>query len=696
MIYVGSFSLMAAALVAIYICVSLYSWLNDKRRNHPYDKIYAAIIGVFGLVSLATLALVLAFIKQDYSIDYVAKYSSPEMAMYLKLAAIWAGQAGSMLFWLFLLSGFTALIAYRRMKEPDTLTNYALLILTVVELFFLAILILVRSSNPFIPGTGGGPSGLNPLLQHWAMVLHPPTLFIGYAGFTIPFAYALAALLAKDSTSEWVNRTHKWTLFSWLFLSLGIILGALWAYVVLGWGGYWGWDPVENASLVPWLTGIALMHSFTAYRRRGNLKIWTAALAVTTFILCIVATFITRSGLIQSVHAYERDPLLTTLFAGFMLATIGISYHLMTTNRERFAQQDNFESFISKQFTYYLNNIVMVAFAAIVLFATAILPFFGRTWSADNYNMIARPLGILYLLLLIACPLFGWIKTEKEQLYRRLMVPGVVTLAAAIPIWFAWNPGKPPITIMDAKIIGFIGMLLALFLGVSVIELFVVGAQVKAKNRGIGFFSALFSIFRNNRSTAGGYITHLGIAIAMFGVVGSTMYISETQSNFSLSQSGWVTSLANYQLKYKKFDKADEGAIVSERAYFDVYKDGRRLGEIAPKIAFFKLQQQSTRQVAVVGASAVFNPSDLKLRGGNALTAYNPVEDLFVSINSDQNNPNNVSIEIKVNPLISLVWLGSIILTLGTILAYWPKGMAVPVAEEKKAKAKAGRVPVEA
>ncbi|MHB0977094.1 MAG: heme lyase CcmF/NrfE family subunit [Candidatus Aquicultorales bacterium] len=679
MVYIGTFSLIAAALVAIYVLISLSSWLTDKRRNHPYEKVYAAVIGIFGLVSLATLVLTLAFIKQDYSIEYVAKYSSPDMPVYLKAAAVWAGQAGSMLFWLFLLSGFTAFIAYRRMKEPDSLTSYALMILTVVELFFLAVMILVQNSNPFIQGQPGiTPSGLNPLLQHWAMVLHPPTLFIGYAAFTVPFAYALAALLAKDPSNEWVNRAYKWALFAWLFLSAGIILGSLWAYVVLGWGGYWGWDPVENASLVPWLAGVGLIHSFQAYRRRGNLKIWTAALSVTVFVLCVIATFITRSGLIQSVHAYPEDKMLTALFGAFIIGTVGASYYLIQNNRIRFAQEDAFESLLSKQFTYYLNNVLMVAFAGIVLFASAILPMFGLTWTADNYNAIARPLGILYMAVIIICPLLGWVKTEQDKLYKRLVVPGVVTALAAVPIWLAWAPTKAPVTLMDSKAVGFIGQLLALFLFVSVIELFIVGAKTKAKNRNMGFLPALFSIFRYNRSTAGGYLTHLGVAITLFAVVPSTMYVTEQSTSFSTKKPASVMKIADYELKYKKVEQKDEEPvtkrpIISERAYIDVYKGGKRIGEISPKISFYKLQQTSTREVAVAGGSAVFNPSDLKLRGGSFWDRYNLTEDLFVSLNADQNNKDNVSIEVKVNPLVFWVWVGTALIMVGTGVAFWPK-----------------------
>ncbi len=702
MIVLGRLALIAAAIIALYSLVSLASWLGDRRR-HPYRSIYGAAIATFGAVAISTLVLVLAFIGNDYSLDYVAKYSSPDMPVYLKAAALWAGQAGSMLFWLFLLSGFAALIAYRRLDNPDALTNHALLILNAVELFFLAVLILVDSSNPFLQATNPSPAGLNPLLMHWAMVLHPPTLFIGYAGFTVPFAYALGALIAKDPSSEWVDRAHRWALFAWLFLSVGIILGALWAYVVLGWGGYWGWDPVENASLVPWLTGVALMHSFTAYRRRGNLKIWTAALAAATFVLCIVATFITRSGLISSVHAFETNSVLTALFGIFMVGAIAASAYLLYVNRDLFAQRDEFESFASKHFTYYLNNVVMAAFAGIILFATAVLPIFGRSWKADNYNVIARPLGILYLLLLIACPLFGWVKTDIKALLKRLIVPGAVAAVAAVPIWLLWSPAKPwdskeiLLSIVNSKPLGFVGQLLSIFLAVSVVELFVVGAQVKAKNRGIGFLSALASIFRYNRSTAGGYLTHLGVAVAMFGVVASTMYVKETNDVFAVNKTGRaVTSIGGYSLVYKRVEQKDEGATVSTRAYFDVFKGKRKLGEIAPKIAYFKLQQTSTRQVAIVGGSAVFNPSDLKLRGGSGLTRYDPFEDLFVSLNVDQNDQNNLVVEVKVNPLISFVWAGALVLMSGTVLACWPKrSVEVPMVGRDQRRRRVG-VPAEA
>ncbi|HZD60081.1 MAG TPA: cytochrome c biogenesis protein CcsA, partial [Anaerolineae bacterium] len=319
---IGYLALIVSIALSLYTAYTFY--VGNKNKPRKGEKQQKAgndgIIWQFAGVTFAGLILLIAFISDDFSFGYVADHSTPQMSVFYKIAAFWAGHEGSLLLWLWMLTSITATIAFLNRKN-DRLTNIALYVANYVQLFFLVT--LLTATNPFRGAELGMPPtgvGLNPLLMHWAMVLHPPTLFMGYAGLTIPFAFAIAALVDRNSSSDWINRVKKWTLFAWLFLTIGIFLGALWAYVVLGWGGYWGWDPVENASILPWFAGTALLHTFTMYRRRGGMKIWAVALASISFIMSILGTFITRSGLIQSVHAFPELRMdLTLLFGGLML-----------------------------------------------------------------------------------------------------------------------------------------------------------------------------------------------------------------------------------------------------------------------------------------------------------------------------------------------------------------------------------------
>ncbi|MDP2211022.1 MAG: cytochrome c biogenesis protein CcsA [Candidatus Aquicultor sp.] len=648
---VGYFALVAGIVLSLYTAYSFYAGSKTKIGEKFEKAGNNGIIWQFATITFASMILLIAFINNDFSFGYVADHSTIKMSVFYKIAAFWAGHEGSLLMWLWMITGFTAVIAFRN-RNSDKLTNGALYISNYVQLFFMLTLLL--ASNPFraaLPGmTMPTGAGLNPLLMHWAMVLHPPTLFLGYAGLTIPFAFGIAALIDRNSSSDWVKRSHFWTLFAWFFLTLGIFLGALWAYVVLGWGGYWAWDPVENASILPWFAGTALLHSFTMYRRRGGMKIWAVSLATLAFVMCILATFITRSGLIESVHAFpDLRWDLTFLFGGLMLVSGGLTAYLIQTRREEFETQEFFSDFLSKHFTYYLNNVSLVGFTLIIAGGTVIPPFFGQSLGPEFYNRLAQPLGILYLLLISICPFLGWTKTNGGSFLKQMAVPFGAATVAGVAFFLGWG-GEQWIS----RPMGFATMVVAVFAATAVLELFYLGARTKSKNLGIGFASALFSVFRFNRSQTGGYVSHLGMAIMIFGVAGSMLYVHDIPATLG-STPGEKIRAGSYELKLKEFRQTTRLGQQVTNVIFEMRNLDKGanapVSEIAPKMVFHELQQQQALEAAI---------------------HYEVFRDVFVVFNG-VDDKGQIALNIKINPLISFVWIGSVVLGLGTMVAMWPK-----------------------
>ena len=397
---------------------------------------------------------------------------------------------------------------------------------------------------------------MNTLLEHWAMAIHPPTLFVGYAGLTIPFAYAIAALIVNDSSKEWVVRSTRYALFSWLFLGIGIGLGAIWAYVVLGWGGYWGWDPVENASLLSWLVGVALIHSFTVYRQRGAFKRWSVMCACLTFAFVIVGTFISRSGIVQSVHAFEGDPVSLVLFGALIVLSILAGIVGLAVRWKSFspaaAGADDVENMLSKDAAYYFNNVIMIVFTVLLAYMTVSsalpswMPFGGQSLTAGTYNTIARPLGIVYLFILAVCPLLSWGKTEGKQFWRRARVPGVCALVLFVVLMAYFFTYLLPsydamIAVGGSTADGLLeqgpswyynGITVVGFFVASLLffnSLFLLGRGIRnyARSHKANVFASAVGLFRGHAATYGGFIAHLAMSIILVGLIGSSMYVTE-------------------------------------------------------------------------------------------------------------------------------------------------------------------------
>jgi len=674
---------MGLALVAAFVSIAALVWgrkLGPKEGEGLTNIGYLATYGVFAGASLSIAILTAAFLSENFLLEYVAQHHSTDvssLAWLYRTAAVWAGREGSLLFWAWLLSMFAAYIAYKRMSVTDELSNMSLAVLNFVQVFFLVAL-FIPLNNPFklSPESWVGPAGellirggMNPLLQHWAMILHPPTLFVGYAGLTIPFAFAIGALIVNDSSKLWVEIVDRITVFAWLFLGLGNGLGAVWAYVVLGWGGYWAWDPVENASFIPWLTGVALLHSFTVYRRRGGFKKWAVMMAVVSFVGVLLGTFIVRSGIVQSVHAFQQDELsfwwFLAMMVGSMLAgLVGIVYR-----SESFKGADEFDSLTSKESSYYFNNVLMLV-AAVVIAALTLSPAFGgKTYGPATFDAIARPVGILYIFIMAVCPLLSWRKTDGAQFFAKIrwsLVSTALITASLAALWWTvlWpihifsNPDANPLTSITHTYEALIGFAVgALAISVSV-YLFIVGAQKRALAQDESFFKALGNIMFKARTQSGGYLTHLGMGIIIIGLVGSSMFVKDVRIGIP-AEPGAQFEVGGYDFIFQgsSEEALANNDVVSELQFY-VFRDGQQTGTATPGQIFYSKQDQTRLIVSVI---------------------VEPLRDIFVVFEGfDQ--AGQIQMNVKINPLISWVWFGFGVTVIGTSIAMWPRRKLPPAA----------------
>jgi cytochrome c-type biogenesis protein CcmF len=656
--YVGYFAMAAAAVMALVSVNLLYAGARRKGNAVQNMKVaYQTVYAIFGLVSVSILILLYGFITNDFSFDYVAANSSADMSLFFRIAALWAGQEGSFLLWLWFVSGAAALIAYTRSIVCDKLTSNALMVMSVVQAFMLSFMLVL--GNPFKLAAEQVGLGMNPLLMHWAMVLHPPTLFVGYALMTVPFAYALAALLDRDSSAAWVERSQRWNLVGWLFLSLGIFLGAAWAYVVLGWGGYWGWDPVENASLLPWLGATALLHSYTIYRQRRSFKRWAITMSVFSFFMVIMAAFMTRSGVVQSVHSFEGDSSIVFFYAVVIMSVIGFSGYLLANRWQDFESEHIFKSWFSRDAMYHVNNIILLFCAAVILMGAFMPSITGQTIGIGVYDYIARPLGIILLFIISICPLLDFGATNAVKFGRKTLIPGVIALVSAYPWYLYWKSLEKMVKSVNADQVlptngwlALVGFVVATFAIVAAFQIY--GEKIAARIRAdkeAGAVRAVASFFIKTPGQAGGFITHLGIAVTVIGLIGSSMYVATLPVSLA-DKSGASFSAGGMKFVYKGLTQsAAEGKEFNTTTFAVTGSNGKSLGNLAPAYVYYTVREQP---------------------GMNADLLYEPFRDVFF-VFQGINEENEMLYELKVNPLISFVWGGSVLLILGVIIAALPR-----------------------
>ena len=665
----GSFALLLAFLFAVY---AVFAGIAAIRTRHPLllKSARNANFAVCILIWLATASLVYLFFTDNFAMAYVVAHSSRDLPNFYKFAALWSGQEGSLLFWSFLLAGYTfAALFVNRGKHPE-LMPYVGVILAGIQLFFLTLNNFIAS--PFqvlgrigpdglariIPLADG--RGLTPLLQYPEMVIHPPNLYMGYTGFSVPFAFALAALLGRYPGEKWIHITRRWTMIAWGFQSVGIILGAHWAYAVLGWGGYWGWDPVENASLLPWLTGTAFLHSVMMQEKRGMMKVWNIWLVFITFLLCIMGTFLTRSGVVSSVHAFAQSSI-GPWFVGFLILILSVCLLAYVRNRDYLRSDNQLDSMVSRESGFLFNNLILLAACFAVLWGT-LFPVISEAVSGSKisvgppfFNKVNIPVGLFLLFLTGVGPLLAWRRTSLESLRRNFgwsllagLIAGVVAFALGVRHFYA-------ITCL----------MLSCFVTLTIASEFFRGARVIHARTGMNYVSSVVHLTLRNTRRYGGYVVHFGMVLIFVGLAGAAF----NQDVQMAMRPGSHFNLGRYTLVCQNFEPRTGRNYTAERATIEVLRGGRQLMMLYPERRFFQASEETGTMVSIYST----------LR-----------EDLYVVYAGRDPDSNVPVIHAYLNPLVKWIWLGGVILALGTLLAMMPNREAVIALQSAPALAPSG------
>ena len=662
----GTLALLAAFVVAAYAAAT-GAIGNTQRRPRLVQSSLNALYGFTALMGLASALLIYAFVTHDYTIKYVAHYSDTSMPLAYKITAYWGGLDGSLMFWCAVLSGFSAIAVRANAARHRDMIGYVVMVVMVVQLFFLAL--LIYNKNPFATTLTTPPpdgKGLNPLLQNYWMVIHPPSLYIGYVAATIPFAFGIAALLSGRLDDQWLGSVRTWTFICWFFLSFGLILGGRWAYEELGWGGYWAWDPVENAGLLPWFTCTAFLHSCIIQEQRGMMKSWNLTLVIITFVLTIIGTGLTRTGAVQSVHAFGEDNALALLFVLFLCAILTSSVGLLLYRLPRLRSAASFESFISREFAFLLNNWILLACAVFVFFAT-MWPTLSEAFIGDRitygppfFNQWMIPLGLVLLFLAGAAPLLAYRRTTRDRLLNQFRLPlgAMILTIAALAIFVPRTRVLTSIFHDDLRLpLSLVNFGIIAFTLTSVAQEFWRGTQVRAKQTGGARSTSLIGLVFAKRRKYGGYVVHVGVAIMFFGFAGKAF---EGMKDFTVEKPGQSFDYRGYTFRFDGLwapsSQSDENKEVAE-AQVTLMQGDEELALMHPaRFRYAKEPDQPTTEVDIVS----YLEEDVYI----VLTGF--------SQNQDR-SPREVNFRIYINPLINWVWLGFFFLALGTMICLVPQ-----------------------
>ncbi|NIR48235.1 heme lyase CcmF/NrfE family subunit, partial [candidate division KSB1 bacterium] len=519
-------SIASGLLLLAFVLSGYAAWaafMGGRWRNsRMIASAERSAVALFAVTSVVMAALVYAFITRDFSLEYVAHYSNRTLPMFYTISAVWAGQSGSLLLWAWLLTLFAAVVVWQNRYKNRELLPYVLGVILFTSFFFFGLMVYATSPFEPLPRPVVDGSGLNPMLQNVGMVMHPPTLYLGYVGFVVPFAFAIAAMITKNLDAQWIRSTRRWTLFSWLFLTLGNLFGAKWAYVELGWGGYWAWDPVENASLMPWLTGTAFLHSVMIQEKRGMLKVWNLVLIILTFALTIFGTFITRSGIISSVHSFGISNL-GPLFLIFLGITLVGSFGLLWWRWPNLKSENRLDAVLSRESSFLFNNLFLVGMTFAVFWGT-IFPIISEavrgvkiTVGAPFFNQVNVPIGLALLALTGICPLIAWRKASERNLHKSFTIPLSAGVLGANALFVLGVRSLYPL----------IAFSLAVFVMVTIILEFYRGANARAHSAQLIFVRAFWDLLMRNKRRYGGYIVHIGVVMIFVGITGSSAFQKE-------------------------------------------------------------------------------------------------------------------------------------------------------------------------
>ena len=642
----GSLAILLAFCVALY---AMAASVIGGVRHKPFLVVSGrrAVYSVWVLITFASGILVYALMTGDFRFAYVAEHSNRSMPILYKFAAWWGGQEGSLLFWSWLLSNYAAVVAFTNRRKHRDMMPYVVAVLATVQTFFLILNNFI--ANPFqmlatdklIVSVPDG-NGLSPLLQYPAMAIHPPMLYLGYVGFAVPFAFAMGSLITRQPGDGWIHTTRRWTLVTWLFQGTGVMLGAAWAYHVLGWGGYWGWDPVENASLLPWLSGTAFLHSVMMQEKKGMMKVWNIVLISATFFLCILGTFMTRSGFVESVHAFARSDI-GKYFVTFLAVGIAATIYLILDRLDYLKSEAQLESVISRESSFLFNNLILLASCFAVLWGT-LFPTISEAVSgnrisldAEWYNRLMVPIGLFLLFLTGVGPLFAWRRTSLDSLRRNFQWPGIASLVLVGALVAAGVRQFYPLISF-----GF-----CLFVALTVIMEFYKGARSIAAKNDMNLLRATVELTHRNTRRYGGYLVHMGIVLMFIGFTGHAFNQSEVKE----LNKGDTMRVGAYDLKMVDLQQGENENYQWHRATMQVSKNGDPLGALEPEKRFYKASRQGTSEV---GVRSRLN------------------EDLYLNFGGMSDDNQRAVIQAYVFPLVSWIWIGGLVLIGGTLVCLVP------------------------
>jgi cytochrome c-type biogenesis protein CcmF len=676
----GSFCLLLALILTAYNLliggIALWgespsglriSGIPQSKWNRLGETARRAGIASFIALCCAAFALVWAAFTDDFSVAYIASHSNRALNPAYKFAALWSGQEGSLLLWAFLLSAYGFVLRVRH-RVDVRLSAFASTILAGIQFFF--VLLLVVAAPPFsiiqglIPADG---AGLNPLLQYPEMVIHPPMLYLGYVGFSVPFAFALGALMMRYPGEKWIHITRRWTMVTWLFLTCGIFMGAHWAYSVLGWGGYWGWDPVENASLMPWLTGTAFLHSVMMQEKRGMMKNWNVWLIFSTFLLTILGTLLTRSGAVSSVHAFAQSPI-GAWFYSFIVIAFAVCLFTFFFNRDHLKSENKLESLVSRESSFMFNNLILLVACFTVLWGT-LFPVLSEyvqgskvTVGPPFYNRVNIPIGLFLLFLTGIGPLLAWRSTSLRSIRRNFILPSIAMAVTAIGLMVfglrPWNDGDD----MQSTLFSLIAFTLSAGVITAIVEEFLRGAGVVRTQTGKNILASTVLLVRRNTRRYGGYIIHFGIVVMFIGIAGGAF----NQSREMEMAMGSSLDIGPYHLV--SAGKTDESLPEYDTHYsrLDVYRNGKYVMELSPEKRTYFAGTDHEQSSTIVALHS---------------TAQADLYTVYEGENPDTGMP---IIKVFLNPLIAWIWIGVAIVVFGTFIALVPNLVRAPVARRQE------------
>jgi cytochrome c-type biogenesis protein CcmF len=637
------------AALAVCLGLALYAlvaglYAARTRRRRLAVSAQNALVAAFGTALVAAGVLLSALLRNDFSFTYVASHTSIELPTAYTISAFWGGQAGSLLLWLVVLTGFSATaIAFNRRSSTDLLA-WVVPVLGLVTVFFSFMLVAV--SSPFETQTAPADgAGLNPSLQNPYMMIHPPLLYLGFVGLTIPFAFAMGSLLARRNDEAWIVSTRRWTLAAWTFLGFGQLLGAHWAYVEVGWGGYYAWDPVENAALMPWLAATAFLHSVMIQEKRGMLKVWNVLLVAGAFCLALFGTFLTRSGIVSSIHSFTQSSIGAWFLAFICLVTAG-SLLLVFARLPLLKAKTRLESLVSREATFLYNNLLLVALCLTILWGVA-FPIISEavrgeqiTVGAPYFNFFLRTFGLPLLLLMGIGPLVAWRRASLRSLGRSLAWPLGAALGVGLAL-LAFGAGSSPA--------GLVAYTFSAFALGSIVYEFARGTRARRALAGGSWFAAFNGLVARNRRRYGGYVVHASIVLLAIGVVGSSAYDTTREARV---EPGSALTVGDYEVTYRRLDQREGPNAAELRAQLDVRRGGESLGTLEAGKNRYRAENQVSNEVGI---------------RSDRLT----LEDLFV-VTEQINRDGSIQFRVLVKPLVNLIWIAGFVFLAGALVAMWP------------------------